>query len=146
MFKIGWKWKLLHPFKQNQSGEIEKALFLNFHFLIDVLFFLREGRGNAHLTGNYKRIGDVVLHNFDSVTTEYYLRYVDTHGLLLEKLERVLCDPNRYIQLWSLFYKVQVNWKGRKNLKKYPLVLTLLRKCQNKWQVLWPSHNVFILP
>lgn len=53
-----------------------------------------EGRGNAHLTGNYKRIGDVVLHNFDSVTTEYYLRYVDTHGLLLEKLERVLCDPN----------------------------------------------------
>ena len=57
--------------------------------------FYREGRGNAHLTGNYKRIGDVVLHNFDSVTTEYYLRYVDTHGLMLEKLERVLCDPNR---------------------------------------------------
>ena len=54
----------------------------------------REGRGNAHLTGNYKRIGDVVLHNFDSVTTEYYLRYVDTHGLILEKLERVLCEPN----------------------------------------------------
>jgi len=53
-----------------------------------------EGRGNAHLTGNYKRIGDVILHNFDSVTTEYYLRYVDTHGLILEKLERVLSDPN----------------------------------------------------
>ena len=57
-------------------------------------FSFREGRGNAHLTGNYKRIGDVVLHNFDSVTTEYYLRYVDTHGLILEKLERVLSDPN----------------------------------------------------
>lgn len=55
---------------------------------------IREGRGNAHLTGNYKRIGDVVLHNFDSVTTEYYLRYVDTHGLILEKLERVLSEPN----------------------------------------------------
>ena len=62
-----------------------------FHSLF---FFFREGRGNAHLTGNYKRIGDVVLHNFDSVTTEYYLRYVDTHGLILEKLERVLSDPN----------------------------------------------------
>lgn len=35
----------------------------------------REGRGNAHLTGNYKRIGDVILHNFDSVTTEY-VRYI----------------------------------------------------------------------
>ena len=64
---------------------------------INILIFcfsFREGRGNAHLTGNYKRIGDVVLHNFDSVTTEYYLRYVDTHGLILEKLERVLSDPN----------------------------------------------------
>ena len=28
------------------------------------------------------------------MTTEYYLRYVDTHGLILEKLERVLSDPN----------------------------------------------------
>ena len=28
------------------------------------------------------------------MTTEYYLRYVDTHGLILEKLERVLCEPN----------------------------------------------------
>ena len=36
----------------------------------------------------------MVLHNFDSVTTEYYMRYVDTHGLILEKLERVLSDPN----------------------------------------------------
>lgn len=61
---------------------------------INFFSFFREGRGNAHLTGNYKRIGDVVLHNFDSVTTEYYLRYVDTHGLILEKLERVLSDPN----------------------------------------------------
>ena len=38
-------------------------------------YFFREGRGNAHLTGNYKRIGDVILHNFDSVTTEY-VRYI----------------------------------------------------------------------
>lgn len=49
-----------------------------------------EGRGNAHLTGDYKRIGDVVLRNFDSVTTEYYLRFVDTHCLILKQLERVL--------------------------------------------------------
>ena len=91
-----------------------KGTFSQFPFLIDVLFFLREGRGNAHLTGNYKRIGDVVLHNFDSVTTEYYLRYVDTHGLLLEKLERVLCDPNRYIQLWSLLIKFRLTEKAAK--------------------------------
>ncbi len=44
--------------------------------------------------GNYKRIGDVILHNFDSVTTEYYLRYVDTHGIILEKLERVLSQAS----------------------------------------------------
>ena len=84
-------------------------------FLLIYYIFLREGRGNAHLTGNYKRIGDVVLHNFDSVTTEYYLRYVDTHGLLLEKLERVLCDPNRYIQLWNLLIKFRLTEKATKN-------------------------------
>ena len=69
-----------------------KSFYYSLLILI-ILWIFREGRGNAHLTGNYKRIGDVVLHNFDSVTTEYYLRYVDTHGLILEKLERVLSDP-----------------------------------------------------
>merc|ERR1712045_859937 len=38
-----------------------------------------EGRGNAHLTGDYKRISDVVVRNFDAVTTEYYLKYVEAH-------------------------------------------------------------------
>ena len=85
-------------FQDPKLGFFENINTLNpslriFHSLFFFNFF-REGRGNAHLTGNYKRIGDVVLHNFDSVTTEYYLRYVDTHGLILEKLERVLSDPN----------------------------------------------------
>jgi FERM/RhoGEF/pleckstrin domain protein 2 len=71
---------------------LHTILIMKKHWLI-----FREGRGNAHLTGNYKRIGDVVLHNFDSVTMEYYMRYVDTHGIILEKLERVLAtamDPS----------------------------------------------------
>ena len=113
--------------------------FSQFPFLIDVLFFLREGRGNAHLTGNYKRIGDVVLHNFDSVTTEYYLRYVDTHGLLLEKLERVLCDPNRYIQLWSLLRKFRLKFiyseKATKFCEIFTLLLTTVHSIKSKVKI-----------
>ena len=46
--------------------------------------------------------------------------------------------------------KVQVFWKGHKNLKKnLPLVLTLLSKRQNMWEIvftiLWPFHNVLTL-
>ena len=85
---------LTRNFKTRNSGFLSMNTLNPSLRIFHSLFFFREGRGNAHLTGNYKRIGDVVLHNFDSVTTEYYLRYVDTHGLILEKLERVLSDPN----------------------------------------------------
>jgi len=107
-----------------------------------------EGRGNAHLTGNYKRIGDVVLHNFDSVTTEYYLRYVDTHGLILEKLERVLSDPNaspghfRFAQVFRDFESQKVCYlpittlilKPLHRILHYELLLERLLKHYN------PSH------
>merc|ERR1719210_796665 len=107
-----------------------------------------EGRGNAHLTGNYKRIGGVVLHNFDSVTTEYYLRYVDTHGLILEKLERVLSDPNsghvnfRFGQVFRDFESQKVCYlplttlilKPLHRILHYELLLERLLKHYN------PSH------
>ena len=104
-------------------------------------FYYREGRGNAHLTGNYKRIGDVVLHNFDSVTTEYYMRYVDTHGLILEKLERVLSDPNasqghfRFAQVFRDFESQKVCYLPITTLILKPLhrilhyEILLERKC-----------------
>ena len=48
--------------------------------------------------------------------------------------------------------KVQLFWKGHKNLKNLPLVLTLLSKnncfVKTGWrffQILWPSHNVWTL-
>ena len=39
----------------------------------------REGRGNAHLQGDYRKIGDVILKNLNQNTIEHYARF--THGL-----------------------------------------------------------------
>ena len=47
-------------------------------------------RGNAHLNGDYKKISDVVIRNFDSVTTDHYLKYVEIHPTILERLETTL--------------------------------------------------------
>jgi len=39
------------------------------------LFLAREGRGNAHLQGDYRKIGDVILKNLNQSTMEHYARY-----------------------------------------------------------------------
>ena len=59
----------------------------------------REGRGNAHLTGDYKRISDVVVRNFDAVTTEYYLKYVEAHPVILDRLEQTILKDSRFAQV-----------------------------------------------
>ena len=48
-----------------------------------------------------------------------------------------------------VFLKVQLFWKGQKNLKNVPLVLILLsqnscfvKKGGRSFLILWPSHNV----
>ena len=82
-----------------------------------------------------------MLHNFDSVTTEYYMRYVDTHGLILEKLERVLSDPNasqghfRFAQVFRDFESQKVCYLPITTLILKPLhrilhyEILLERKC-----------------
>ena len=77
---------------------------LKFHLQtkIDITFLqkiFREGRGNAHLTGDYKRISDVVVRNFDAVTTEYYLKYVEAHPIILDRLEQTILKDSRFAQV-----------------------------------------------
>ena len=69
------------------------------YFKIDV-YLLRESRGNSAGGNDVRRIGDVILRNFDTVTTEYYMKYVDAHNLILEKLEDALNKNVRFSQVY----------------------------------------------
>ena len=60
----------------------------------------REGRGNAHLEGDYRKIGDVILKNFNQSTMDHYSRYIDTHPLVLDKLEQTLHKNAKFEQVY----------------------------------------------
>ena len=68
----------------------------------------REGRGSLTQPNEHQRIGDVVLRNFDAVTTDYYLKYVDSHSLILEKLEDALLKDTRFAQIYREFEEQKV--------------------------------------
>ena len=70
--------------------------------------FSREGRGSLTQPNEHQRIGDVVLRNFDAVTTDYYLKYVDSHSLILEKLEDALLKDSRFAQIYREFEEQKV--------------------------------------
>ena len=59
----------------------------------------REGRGNAHLEGDYRKIGDVILANFNQSTMDHYNGYIDTHPLVLERLEATLHKNAKFEQV-----------------------------------------------
>ena len=59
----------------------------------------REGRGNAHLEGDYRKIGDVILANFNQSTMDHYTGYIDTHPLVLERLEATLHKNAKFEQV-----------------------------------------------
>merc|ERR1712038_1427728 len=67
-----------------------------------------EGRGNAHLDGDYKRISDVVVRNFDAVTTEYYLKYVEAHPVILDRLEQTIHKSSKFEQVYRDFESQKV--------------------------------------
>jgi len=46
----------------------------------------------------------VILRNFDTVTTEYYMKYVDAHSLILEKLEDALSKDVRFSQVIDFIF------------------------------------------
>lgn len=71
--------------------------------VINDLFIIplcREGRGNAHLEGDYRKIGDVILKNFNQSTMDHYSRYIDTHPLVLDKLEQTLHKNAKFEQVY----------------------------------------------
>merc|ERR1719211_495813 len=101
-----------------------------------------EGRGNAHLTGDYKRISDVVVRNFDAVTTEYYLKYVEAHPVILDRLEQTILKDTRFAQVVRDFEAQKVCYlplttlivKPLHRILHYDLLLERLLKHYN------PSH------
>lgn len=46
-----------------------------------------------------KKISDVIVRHFDSVTTEYYLKYIDAHPAILERLEQAILKDHRFSQV-----------------------------------------------
>jgi len=62
-----------------------------------------EGRGNAHLQGDYRKIGDIILKNLNQNTMDHYGRYIGTHHLVLEKLEQTLHKNLRFEQVYKEF-------------------------------------------
>ena len=85
------------------------------------LIFSREGRGNAHLDGDYRKIGDVILRNFNQNTLDHYSRYIDTHLLVLDKLEQTLQKNSKFEQVYRDFEMQKVCYLPLTTLLLKPL-------------------------
>lgn len=80
-----------------------------------------EGRGNAHLEGDYRKIGDVILANFNQSTMDHYNGYIDTHPLVLERLEATLHKNAKFEQVYRDFEMQKVCYLPLTTLLLKPL-------------------------
>lgn len=81
----------------------------------------REGRGNAHLDGDYRKIGDIILRNFNQNTLDHYTRYIDTHLIVLDKLEQTLHKNSKFEQVYRDFEMQKVCYLPLTTLLLKPL-------------------------
>lgn len=80
-----------------------------------------EGRGNAHLQGDYRKIGDVILKNLNQSTMEHYGRYIDTHLVVLDKLEQTIHKNSKFEQVYRDFEMQKVCYLPLTTLLLKPL-------------------------
>merc|ERR1719361_469589 len=80
-----------------------------------------EGRGNAHLDGDYRKIGDVILSNFNQNTLDHYSKYIDTHLIVLDKLEQTLHKNSKFEQVYRDFEMQKVCYLPLTTLLLKPL-------------------------
>ena len=56
----------------------------------------REGRGISVGSADWcRKIGDVLLCTFDVVTMDHYMKYLDAHATILERLELAIMQDSR---------------------------------------------------
>ena len=65
------------------------------------LFIYRESRNEP--TNNCRRVGDLVLKHLNHGTLEHYYRYIDTHIVILDKIQQSLHKINRFEQIYTDF-------------------------------------------
>ncbi|KAJ4427655.1 hypothetical protein ANN_25303 [Periplaneta americana] len=82
---------------------VEPILEYHCGFLRDVETRLAtwEGRSNAHLNGDYRRIGDVLLKNMGVL--QLYEKYLTRHFVVLEKLDSAFRLNHKFEQLYRDF-------------------------------------------
>ena len=74
------------------------------HFIglgLTVTLLSREGR-NSNPPGDPgvdKRLGDLLLSAFDVVTMDNYLRYLEAHAAMLDRLEATVAHDPRFAQV-----------------------------------------------
>lgn len=54
-------------------------------------------------TNNCRRVGDLVLKHLNHGTLEHYYRYIDTHIVILDKIQQSLHKINRFEQIYTDF-------------------------------------------
>ena len=77
-----------------------------------MLSFFREGRSGSGGQSECKKIGDVLLCTFDVVTLDHYMRFLDAHSAILERLEAAVAgtsrDGGRFAQVFRDFESQKV--------------------------------------
>ena len=64
-------------------------------------YIFRESRNEP--TTNCRRVGDLVLKHLNHGTLEHYYRYIDTHIVILDKIQQSLHKINRFEQIYTDF-------------------------------------------
>ncbi|XP_071743916.1 FERM, ARHGEF and pleckstrin domain-containing protein 1 isoform X4 [Lepeophtheirus salmonis] len=86
-----------------------------------------EGRGNAaRFVGDHKKVGDILLRYFDSSTVEHYLRFVESHLNILQKIEASLAAINNPSPPDAKFQQVFKDFESQK-VCYLPICVLLLK-------------------
>ncbi|CAB4062998.1 FARP2 [Lepeophtheirus salmonis] len=85
------------------------------------------GRGNAaRFVGDHKKVGDILLRYFDSSTVEHYLRFVESHLNILQKIEASLAAINNPSPPDAKFQQVFKDFESQK-VCYLPICVLLLK-------------------
>ncbi len=82
----------LQTVAKKQNWKVYKDKIMLYHVM-----YLREGRGDVSGTDSdyCRKTGDVLLCTFDVLTMDHYIKYLDAHAAILERMELAVMQDTR---------------------------------------------------
>ncbi|XP_060083379.1 FERM, ARHGEF and pleckstrin domain-containing protein 2-like [Ylistrum balloti] len=127
---------------ENLFSTLEPIYQFHSKFLMDIdqRISMWEGKSNAHLNGDYQRIGDVLMNNLPKALMVFYKNYLDKQESILTELEHAVKKQKSFEKMYKEFESQKVCYlplntfilKPAQRILHYKLLLERLTKHYSK--------------